>query len=51
MRCDPSYPDVCIPPPLPDLRLWGHRGSASFRVRGADPHNFDGDHNGYGCES
>jgi endonuclease YncB( thermonuclease family) len=47
--CDPSYPDVCIPPPPPDLDCkdvpYKH-----FRVVGADPHNFDGDHNGIGCE-
>ena len=49
-RCDPSYPDVCIPPPPPDLDC-GDIRFHSFRVRGADPHNFDGDHNGIGCES
>jgi len=49
-KCDPSYPDVCIPPPPPDLDC-GDIRFHSFRVRGADPHNFDGDHNGIGCES
>jgi micrococcal nuclease len=48
--CDPSYPDVCIPPYPPDLDC----GDISFRrftVRPPDPHNFDGDHDGIGCES
>lgn len=48
-RCDPSYPDVCIPPAPPDLNCPDipHRG---FRVIGADPHGFDRDHDGIGCE-
>jgi micrococcal nuclease len=47
--CDPSYPDVCIPPPPPDLDCADvpHTG---FRVVGADPHRFDGDGDGVGCE-
>jgi micrococcal nuclease len=47
--CDPSYPDFCIPPPPPDLdcRDVARRG---FRVVGADPHRFDGDRDGVGCE-
>jgi micrococcal nuclease len=46
--CDPSYPDRCIPPPPPDLDCAdiGHR----IRVLPPDPHHFDGDGNGYGCE-
>jgi micrococcal nuclease len=48
--CDPSYPDVCIPPAPPDLDCPDvpHR---RFRVVGADPHGFDGDRDGIGCES
>ncbi len=49
--CDPSYPDVCIPPGPPDLDCADipHR---RFRVVGADPHRFDGnDNDGLGCES
>jgi micrococcal nuclease len=48
-RCDSSYPDFCIPPPPPDLdcRDVPRRG---FRVVGDDPHRFDGDHDGVGCE-
>jgi micrococcal nuclease len=48
-RCDPSYPGVCIPPPPPDLDCkdvpYRH-----FRVLPPDPHHFDGNHDGYGCE-
>lgn len=48
--CDPAYPGVCIPPPPPDLdcRDVRHR---RFRVRTPDPHRFDGDGNGVGCEN
>jgi len=49
-NCDPSYPTVCIPPPPPDLNCDDipHR---NFKVIGSDPHNFDGDNDGVGCES
>jgi micrococcal nuclease len=49
-NCDPSYPDVCIPSPPPDLDC-GQISERNFRVVGADPHRFDGDHDGVGCES
>jgi micrococcal nuclease len=49
-NCDPSYPDVCIPPPAPDLDC-KDIPYRRFRVVGADPHRFDGDHDGIGCES
>jgi hypothetical protein len=48
-RCDPSYPGVCIPPPPPDLDC-ADVPYSNFRVVGADPHRFDGDHDGIGCE-
>jgi len=48
--CDPSYPDVCIPPYPPDLDC-GEIGYSNFRVSGSDPHGFDGDKDGIGCES
>jgi micrococcal nuclease len=48
--CDPSYPDVCIPPPLPDLDC-GDISHRRFRVLAPDPHRFDADHDGLGCES
>ena len=47
--CDGSYPGVCIPPPPPDLDCRDVR-YAGFRVVGADPHRFDGDRDGVGCE-
>jgi micrococcal nuclease len=48
-RCDGSYPTVCIPPPPPalDCRDIPYR---RFKVVGRDPHHFDGDHDGIGCE-
>lgn len=50
-NCDPSYPDVCIAPPPPDLDC-GDISYRRFRVTGSDPHNFDGrDKDGIGCES
>lgn len=48
-RCDPSYPDVCILPPPPDLDC-KDIPYRRFRVLPPDPHNFDGDKNGVGCE-
>jgi micrococcal nuclease len=48
--CDASYPDVCIPPAPPDLDC-GQIPHRRFRVIGADPHGFDGDRDGVGCES
>lgn len=48
--CDPSYPSVCIPPPPPDLDC-GDIPHRRFRVIGKDPHRFDRDRDGIGCES
>jgi hypothetical protein len=48
--CDPSYPTVCIPPAPPDLDC-GQIPHRDFAVRGADPHGFDGNQDGVGCES
>ncbi len=48
--CDPSYPDVCIPSPPPDLDC-GEISHRRFRVVGDDPHGFDGNNDGVGCES
>ncbi|GIW13027.1 MAG: hypothetical protein KatS3mg062_0466 [Tepidiforma sp.] len=48
--CDPSYPDVCIPPFPPDLDC-GDIPFRRFRVLPPDPHGFDRDHDGIGCES
>jgi len=48
-NCDPAYPDVCIPPPPPDLDC-GEISYRNFRVLSPDPHNFDGNGDGFGCE-
>jgi endonuclease YncB( thermonuclease family) len=48
-RCDASYPDVCIPRSPPDLDC-GDIPQRGFRVIGADPHRFDGNGDGRGCE-
>jgi len=49
-RCDPAYPGVCIPPPPPDLDC-GDIAYRNFTVLPPDPHRFDGDHDGIGCET
>lgn len=49
-NCDPSYPTVCIPPFPPDLDC-GEIPYRRFAVRGSDPHGFDRDRDGIGCES
>jgi len=48
--CDPSYPTVCIPPYPPDLDC-ADVSYTDFAVAGSDPHGFDGDGDGVGCES
>ncbi len=48
--CDPSYPDVCIPSAPPDLNC-RHVQYTDFRVLQPDPHGFDGNGDGVGCES
>jgi len=47
--CDPAYPTVCIPPPPPDLDC-GEMEHRNFQVLPPDPHRFDGDKDGVGCE-
>jgi hypothetical protein len=48
--CDPAYPTVCIPPPPPDLDC-ADIPYRRFTVLPPDPHHFDGDRDGIGCES
>lgn len=50
--CDPSYPDFCIPPAseVGDLDC-ADVGGTWFTVLPPDPHGFDADLDGYGCES
>lgn len=49
-NCDPSYPDICLPPPPPDLdcRDIPYR---RFRVLPPDSHRLDADRDGIGCEA
>jgi hypothetical protein len=49
-RCDPSYPTICIAPGAADLDC-GQIPYRRFAVRQPDPHRFDGDYDGIGCES
>ncbi|WP_448576304.1 thermonuclease family protein [Thermomicrobium sp.] len=48
--CDPSYPDLCLPPPPPDLDC-RDIPQRRFRVLPPDPHRLDADGDGIGCES
>jgi len=48
--CDPSYPTICIPANSPDLDC-GDITDRRFTVQGSDPHRFDRDRDGIGCES
>lgn len=48
-KCDPAYPDVCIPSPPPDLDC-ADIPYRRFRVLPPDPHRFDRDRDGIGCE-
>lgn len=53
-NCDPSYVGVCIPPPPPDLDcgdITYRRFTVRWDVVRPDPHGFDGDRDGIGCES
>jgi hypothetical protein len=53
-NCAPSYPDFCIPPPPPDLDckdIPRKRFRVIYNVASPDPHGFDGDHDGIGCET
>ena len=49
--CNPSYPDprTCIKSPPPDLNC-KDIPLRNFKVVGNDPHRFDGDNDGIGCE-
>jgi micrococcal nuclease len=54
MNSAASYPDVCIPSPPPDLDC-GQITYRNFRViytvANPDPHGFDSDRDGIGCET
>ena len=49
-NCDASYPDVCIAPPPPVLDC-GDIADKDFTVVLPDPHGFDREGDGIGCES
>ena len=49
-KCDSSYPDVCISPPPPDLDC-SDISYKDFKVLTPDPHGYDKDGDGIGCES
>jgi len=48
--CDDSYPDICVAPFPPDLDC-KDISYKRFKVLSPDPHNFDGDGDGIGCET
>ena len=48
--CDSSYPNICIPPPPPILSCDDVEAS-NFEVQSPDPHHFDADSDGVGCET
>ena len=48
--CDSSYPDTCIPPPPPILNC-DEVEASNFEVQPPDPHHFDADNDGVGCET
>jgi uncharacterized repeat protein (TIGR01451 family) len=53
-NCAPSYPDVCIPPPPPDLDcndIPYRNFRVIYTVPDPDPHRFDSDRDGIGCET
>lgn len=49
--CEPSYPTICVPPPPPDLSCADIFPLQDFPVTPPDPHGFDRDRDGIGCES
>lgn len=48
--CDSSYPDICIPSPPPELNC-KDIPNKKFKVLPPDPHGFDRDGDGTGCET
>jgi len=48
-NCDPSYPDICIPPSPPDLDC-EEIPYREFKVIHPERHGFDYDQDGIGCE-
>lgn len=48
-NCDPAYPDLCISQSLSNLKCQDVK-QRNFRVLPPDPHNFDSNGDGVGCE-
>ena len=48
--CDSSYPNLCILPPPPILAC-DDVEATNFEVQSPDPHGFDVDNDGIGCET
>ncbi len=48
--CDPSYPSLCLPVGAADIDC-PEVGASDFTVLPPDPHGFDRDRDGIGCES
>lgn len=49
--CHPAYPDDCIPAPPPDLDCGDIKRKVRVDHAHGDPHRFDADRDGWGCES
>lgn len=49
VNCELSYPGICIPRYPPDLNC-GDIPYTNFPIIGADPHDFDDNDDGIGCE-
>ncbi len=50
ISCDPAYPDFCLAPGIADLDCSAMLPHVNFRVLQPDPHDFDRDKDGIGCE-
>jgi micrococcal nuclease len=50
-RCDPSYPEFCIAHSPPDLDCADITQAKPFAAVPPDPHGFDTDNDGFGCEA
>ncbi len=49
--CDPSYPDFCIPSPPPELNCPDlSQTDFTVKIEEGEPHGFDSDADGVGCE-
>lgn len=49
--CEPAYPTICVPPAPPDLNCPDILDRDFTVLQPRDPHRFDADKDGIGCES